>query len=75
MRADQLRTLERASKARNSVMKFGAPNDEGKNDFFDQMSDCINPLTPNDLQRLIKTSYSKNMRKKPTNAPIIHSVY
>jgi hypothetical protein len=41
----------------------------------------INPLTPNDLQRRravnplkIKIS-SKNMREKPTNTPIINSVY
>jgi hypothetical protein len=41
----------------------------------------INPLTPNDLQRRRAVSPlkikipSKNMRKKPTNTPIIHSVY
>jgi hypothetical protein len=42
---------------------------------------CINPLTPNDLQRRrpasplkIKIS-SKNMCEEPTNTPIIHSVY
>jgi hypothetical protein len=42
---------------------------------------CTNPLTPNDLQRRravsplkIKIS-GKNMREKPTNATIIHSVY
>jgi hypothetical protein len=41
----------------------------------------INPLAPNDLQRRravsplkIKT-LSKNMREKPTNTPIIYSVY
>jgi hypothetical protein len=41
----------------------------------------VNPLTPNDLQRCraviplkIKIP-SKNMREKPTNTPIIHSVY
>jgi hypothetical protein len=41
----------------------------------------VNPLTPNDLQRRravnplkIKIP-SKNMREKPTNATIIHSVY
>jgi hypothetical protein len=41
----------------------------------------FNPLTPNDLKRRravsplkIKIS-SKNMRGKPTNATIIHSVY
>jgi hypothetical protein len=41
----------------------------------------FNPLMPNDLLRRravsplkIKIS-SKNMRKKPTNTPIIHSVY
>jgi hypothetical protein len=32
----------------------------------------INPLTPN---KLIKTSRSKNMLEKPTQTPIIHSVY
>jgi hypothetical protein len=44
-------------------------------------ADFVNPLTPNDLKRRravsplnIKIS-SKNMREKPTNAPIIHSVY
>jgi hypothetical protein len=43
--------------------------------------DVINPLTPNDLQRRravnplkIKIP-SKNMREKPTNTPIISSVY
>jgi hypothetical protein len=41
----------------------------------------INPLTPNDLQRRSSVSPlkikipSKNMREKPTNAPIIHSIY
>jgi hypothetical protein len=41
----------------------------------------INPLTPKDLQRrgavspLKVTIPSKNMREKPTNATIIHSVY
>jgi hypothetical protein len=40
-----------------------------------------NPLTPNDLQRRRAVSSlkikipSKNMREKPTNTPIIHSVY
>jgi hypothetical protein len=41
----------------------------------------FNPLTPNDLQRRravsalkIKIS-SKNMHDKPTNTPLIHSVY
>jgi hypothetical protein len=45
------------------------------------LSQPINPLTPNDLQRRravstlkIKIS-SKYMREKPTNTPIIHSVY
>jgi hypothetical protein len=41
----------------------------------------INPLTPNDLWRRCAVSPlkiknpSKNMREKPTNTPIIHSVY
>jgi hypothetical protein len=41
----------------------------------------INPLMPNDLQRRRVVSPlkikipSKNMREKPTNTPIIHSVY
>jgi hypothetical protein len=41
----------------------------------------FNPLTPNDLKRRRTVSYlkikipSKNMREKPTNTPIIHSVY
>jgi hypothetical protein len=41
----------------------------------------INPLTPNDLQRRRAVSplkikiLSKNLREKPTNTPIIHSVY
>jgi hypothetical protein len=41
----------------------------------------FNPLTPNDLQRRRRVSPlkikipSKNMREKPTNTPIIHSVY
>jgi hypothetical protein len=41
----------------------------------------LNPLTPNDLQgrravSLLKIKiHSKNMREKPTNTPIIHSVY
>jgi hypothetical protein len=41
----------------------------------------INPLTPNDLQRRCTVNPlkikipSKNMREKPTNTPIIHSVY
>jgi hypothetical protein len=40
-----------------------------------------NPLTPNDLQRRRAVSPlkikipSKNMREKPTNTPIIYSVY
>jgi hypothetical protein len=43
--------------------------------------DCTNPLTPKDLQirravNLLKIKIpSKNMREKPTNTPIIHSVY
>jgi hypothetical protein len=46
-----------------------------------QTRQCIDPLTPNDLQRRrpvsplkIKIS-SKNMYEEPTNTPIIHSVY
>jgi hypothetical protein len=41
----------------------------------------LNPLTPNDLQRRRAVSPLKikipsiNMRKKPTNTPIVHSVY
>jgi hypothetical protein len=41
----------------------------------------FNPLTPTDLNRRRKVSPlkinipSKNMREKPTNTPIIHSVY
>jgi hypothetical protein len=41
----------------------------------------INPLTPNDLQRSRAVSPlkikipCKNMREKPTNTTIIHSVY
>jgi hypothetical protein len=41
----------------------------------------INPSLPNDLQRRRAVSPlkieipSKNMREKPTNTPIIHSVY
>jgi hypothetical protein len=41
----------------------------------------VNPLTPNDLKRRRAVSPlkieipSKNMRKNPTNATIIHSVY
>jgi hypothetical protein len=41
----------------------------------------INPFTPKDLKRRRAVSRlkvkipSKNMRKKPTNATIIHSVY
>jgi hypothetical protein len=41
----------------------------------------INPLTPNDLERRRAVSPlkikipSKNMREKPTNTPIILSVY
>jgi hypothetical protein len=43
--------------------------------------DALNPLTPNALQRRRAVSPlkskipSKNMREKPTNTPIIHSVY
>ena len=42
---------------------------------------AFNPLTPNDLYRRRAVSHlkikipSKNMREKPTNTPIIHSVY
>jgi hypothetical protein len=42
---------------------------------------CINPSTPNDLQKRRAVSPlkikipSKNMREKPTNTPIIQSVY
>jgi hypothetical protein len=42
---------------------------------------ALNPLTPNDLQRrravsLLKIKIpSSNMREKPANTPIIHSVY
>jgi hypothetical protein len=42
---------------------------------------AFNPLTPNDLQRRRAVSPlkikipSKNMLEKPTNTPIIHSVY
>jgi hypothetical protein len=41
----------------------------------------FNPLTPKDIQRSRAVSHlkikiaSKNMREKPTNTPIIHSVY
>jgi hypothetical protein len=41
---------------------------------------CVNPLTPNDLKRRRTVSPlkikipSKNMREKPTDQPIIHSV-
>jgi hypothetical protein len=41
----------------------------------------LNPLTPNVLQRRRAVSPlkikipSKNMREKPKNAPIIHSIY
>jgi hypothetical protein len=41
----------------------------------------INPLTPSDLKRRRAVNplkikiLSKNMREKPTNKPIIHSVY
>jgi hypothetical protein len=41
----------------------------------------VNPLTPNNIKRRravipLKTKIpSKNMREKPTNTPIIHSVY
>jgi hypothetical protein len=41
----------------------------------------VNPLTLNDLKRCCAVSPlkikipSKNMREKPTNTPIIHSVY
>jgi hypothetical protein len=41
----------------------------------------FNPLTPNDLQRRRAVSPlkikipSKNMREKPSNTPIIYSVY
>jgi hypothetical protein len=41
----------------------------------------FNPLTPNDLQRRRAVSSlkikipTKHMREKPTNSPIIHSVY
>jgi hypothetical protein len=44
-------------------------------------SSLFNPLTPNDLKRrravsLLKIKIpSKNMYEKPTNTPIIHSVY
>jgi hypothetical protein len=42
---------------------------------------AINPLTPNDFERRRAVSPlkikipCKNKRKKPTNIPIIHSVY
>jgi hypothetical protein len=51
------------------------PNAAKINKFF------INPLTPNDIKRRRGVSplkikiHSKNMREKPTNTPIIHSVY
>jgi hypothetical protein len=41
----------------------------------------FNPSTPNDLQRRRAMSPlkikipGKNMREKPTNTPVIHSVY
>jgi hypothetical protein len=41
----------------------------------------VNPLTPKDLQKVRPLSPlkikipSKHMREKPTNTPIIHSVY
>jgi hypothetical protein len=45
-----------------------------------RFSDMFNPLMPNDLERRravspLKINPSKNMREKPTNTPIIHSVY
>jgi hypothetical protein len=42
---------------------------------------CVNPLTPNDLYRRRAVSPlkieipSENMREKPSNTPIIDSVY
>jgi hypothetical protein len=45
------------------------------------MSEVITALTPNDLKTrcavspLKITNPSKNMREKPTNTPIIHSIY
>jgi hypothetical protein len=62
--------LEKKS-VNNSDSDVGCKN-EGRN---------INPLTPNDLQRRRAVSPlkikipSKNIREKPTNTPIIHSVY
>jgi hypothetical protein len=48
---------------------------------YPSLSTFINPLTPNDLQKRramgplkIKIP-SKSMREKPTNTPIIHSIY
>jgi hypothetical protein len=45
------------------------------------VTNVVNPLTPNDLQRLREVSPLKikipstNMRENPTNTPIILSVY
>jgi hypothetical protein len=36
---------------------------------------CCDSYYPFNAEWLIKTSRSKNMREKPTNTPIIHSVY
>jgi hypothetical protein len=48
---------------------------------LEKSNNSFNPLTPNDLQTRRTLSPlkikipSKNMRVKPTNTPIIHSVY
>jgi hypothetical protein len=49
--------------------------------FWGHAQPCINHLTPDDLQRRRAVNHlkikipSKNMREKPTNTTIIHSVY
>jgi hypothetical protein len=56
---------------------MGRPRKDGGTKFTVR----VNPLTPNDLERRRAVSPlqikipNKNVREKPTNKPIIHSVY
>jgi hypothetical protein len=53
----------------------------GKGECGEEGGSLINPLTPNDLQRRRAVSPlkikipRKNKHEKPTNTPIIHSIY
>jgi hypothetical protein len=74
--------LETLSGVRAPIVWSLRPSNLNPIQFFLSVSPAtVNPLKPNDLYRRRAVSplqikiHSKNMREKPTNTPIIHSVY